>query len=104
MQRGNGAGGFPFDARDGGCPSVGSCSPAAWSARRIESQALATLAALAQISTPSTAHLLLVLKFRRIEIGRKKPRLPFEQGVLHRLWPLMPIFVVIEQQLPPALA
>jgi len=30
----------------------------AWSAREIESQALATLATLAQISTPSAAHLL----------------------------------------------
>jgi hypothetical protein len=37
---------------------VGSRSPAAWSAREIELQALATLAALAQISTPSAAHFL----------------------------------------------
>ena len=32
--------------------------PAAWPAREIELQALATLAALAQISTPSAAHFL----------------------------------------------
>jgi hypothetical protein len=55
--------------------------PAAWSAREIESQALATLAALAQFSKPSAAHFLkshqlLVRKLRRIEI-EKKPRLPF---------------------------
>jgi len=37
---------------------VGSRSPAAWSAREIELQALATLAALAQIATPSAAHFL----------------------------------------------
>src|SRR6516165_7169729 len=47
-------------ARDGGLSrlGVGSRSPAAWSAREIELQALATLAALAQISTPSAAHFL----------------------------------------------
>ena len=61
---------------------VGSCSPAAWSAREIESQALATLAALAQISTPSAAHSLeshqlLVQKFAADRDRQKKPRLPF---------------------------
>ena len=58
-------------ARDGGLGHVraGVARPgAAWSAREIESQALATLAALAQISTPSAAHFikshqLLVQKF-----------------------------------------
>ena len=48
-------------ARDGGLGHVraGVARPgAAWSAREIESQALATLAALAQISTPSAAHFL----------------------------------------------
>ena len=47
-------------ARDGGLSKlgVGSRSPAAWSARETELQALATLAALAQISTPSAAHFL----------------------------------------------
>jgi hypothetical protein len=48
---------------------------AAWSAREIELQALATLATLAQISTPSAAHFLkshqlLVQSLRRIEIGK----------------------------------
>jgi hypothetical protein len=37
---------------------VGSRSPAAWSAREMELQALAALAALAQFSTPSAAHFL----------------------------------------------
>jgi hypothetical protein len=65
---------------------VGSRSPAAWSAREIELQALATLAALAQISTPSAAHFLkshqlLVQKLRRIEIG-KKTASPFRVRVL----------------------
>jgi len=58
-------------ARDGGLGHVWegvACPGAAWSAREIESQALATLAALAQISTPSAAHFikshqLLVQKF-----------------------------------------
>ena len=53
-------------ARDGGLGHVraGVARPgmfaayAAWSAREIELQALATLAALAQISTPSAAHFL----------------------------------------------
>jgi hypothetical protein len=47
-------------ARDGGLSKwgVGSRSPAAWSASEIELQALATLAALAQISTLSAAHFL----------------------------------------------
>ena len=54
------------------------------SAREIESQALATLAALAQISTPSAAHFikshqLLVQKFAADRDRQKKrPRLPFE--------------------------
>ena len=42
----------PFRWRETGvCPSGGSRSPAAWFAREIELQALASLAALAQIST-----------------------------------------------------
>ena len=48
-------------ARDGGLGHVrvGVARPgAAWSAREIELQVLATLAALAQISTPSAAHFL----------------------------------------------
>jgi hypothetical protein len=67
-------------AREGVCPSwgVGSRSPAAWSAREIESQALATLAALAQISTPSAAHFLkshqlLVQKFAADRDRQKGP-------------------------------
>jgi len=68
----------PFRWRETGvCPSwgVGSRSPAAWSAREIELRALATLAALAQISTPSAAHFLkshqlLVQSLRRIEIAK----------------------------------
>ena len=70
-------------ARDGGLSKlgVGSRSPAAWSARQIELQALATLAALAQmISIPSAAHFLkshqlLVQKFaadRNRQKGRVK--------------------------------
>jgi hypothetical protein len=56
---------------------------AAWSARKIELQALATLATLAQISTPSAAHFLkshqlLVQKFAADRDRQKKPRLPFE--------------------------
>jgi hypothetical protein len=48
---------------------------AAWSAREIELQVLATLAALAQISTPSAAHFLkshqrLVQKFAADRIGK----------------------------------
>jgi hypothetical protein len=73
-------------ARAGLCPSGewGSCSPAAWSAREIESQVLATLAALAQISTPSAAHFLkshqlLVQKFAADRDRQKKPRLPFDR-------------------------
>ncbi len=54
--------------------------PAAWSAREIE-QAQATLAALAQISTPSAAHFLkshqlLVQKFAADRDRQKKRRLP----------------------------
>ena len=55
---------------------------AAWSAREIELQALATLAAFAQISTPSAAHFLKshqLLGWRRIEICKKRPRLLFER-------------------------
>ena len=52
------------DPHQGSLPTVQTVKPlsrvarpgAAWSAREIESQALATLAALAQISTPSAAH------------------------------------------------
>ena|SRR5438034_3632145 len=63
--------------------------PAAWPAREIELQALATLAALAQISTPSAAHFLkshqlLVQSLRRIEIG-KKTAFPFRVPVICRL-------------------
>jgi hypothetical protein len=51
-----------IDPFDGGLNlsklGVGSRSPAAWSSREIELQALASLAALAQISTPSAAHFL----------------------------------------------
>jgi hypothetical protein len=55
-------------------------SYAAWSAREIELQALATLAALAQISTPSAAHFLkshrlLVQKFAA-DRDRQKGRVP----------------------------
>jgi len=55
---------------------------AAWFAREIELQALATLAALAQISTPSAAHFLkshqlLVQKFAADRDRQKKPRPPF---------------------------
>jgi hypothetical protein len=61
---------------------VGSRSPAPWPAREIELLALATLAALAQISTPSAAHFLkshqlLVQKFAADRDRQKKPRLPF---------------------------
>jgi hypothetical protein len=69
-------------ARDGGLSKwrVGSRSPAAWSAREIELQALATLAALAQISTPSAAHFLkshqlLVQKFAADRNRQKRLRL-----------------------------
>jgi hypothetical protein len=60
-------------------------SRAAWSAREIESQVLATLAALAQISTPSAAHFLkshqlLVQKFAADRDRQKKPRLPFDRA------------------------
>jgi hypothetical protein len=50
----------PWRPRDGGLSmwGVGSRSPAPWPAREIELLALATLAALAQISTPSAAHFL----------------------------------------------
>jgi hypothetical protein len=68
-------------ARDGGLSKwgVGSCSPAVWSARKIELQALATLAALAQISTPSAAHFLkshqlLMQKFAADRDRQKKVR------------------------------
>src|SRR5215470_15699164 len=72
-----------FEPRARGvCPSwgVGSRSPAAWSAREIELQALATLAALAQICTPSAAHFLkshqlLVQKFAA---DRDRQRSSFE--------------------------
>ena len=52
---------------------------AAWSAREIELQALATLATLAQISTPSAAHFLkshqlLVQKFAADRDRQKKGR------------------------------
>ena len=57
---------------------VGSRSPAAWSAREIELQALATLAAL----TPSAAHFLkshqlLVQKFAADRDRQKKAASPF---------------------------
>ena len=62
------AGADPFDAREGGpwaCTGGGRAARpgmfaayAAWSAREIESQAVATLAALAQNSTLSAAHFL----------------------------------------------
>jgi hypothetical protein len=81
----------PIVARGGGLSmwGVGSRSPAAWSAREIELQALATLAALAQIATPSAAHFLkshqlLVQSLRRIEIG-KKTAFPFRVPVICRL-------------------
>jgi hypothetical protein len=53
-------------ARDGGLSKwgVGSRSPAAWSAPEIELQALATLAALAQISTVCRS-------FRKISSARE---------------------------------
>jgi hypothetical protein len=79
-------------ARDGGLGHVrvGAAGPgmfaayAAWSAREIELQALATLAALAQISTPSAAHFLkshqlLVQKFAADRDRQKKPRLPLDR-------------------------
>jgi hypothetical protein len=58
---------------------VGSRSPAPWPAREIELLALATLAALAQISTPSAAHFLKShqKKFAADRDRQKKPRLPF---------------------------
>jgi hypothetical protein len=62
-------------AGDGGLGHVrvGAAGPgmfaayAAWSAREIELQALATLAALAQISTPSAAHF---LKFHQLLVQK----------------------------------
>jgi hypothetical protein len=71
------------------CSIVGAARPgmsaayAAWSAREIELQALATLAARAQISTPSAAHFLkshqlLVQKFAT---DRDRQRSSFETGV-----------------------
>jgi hypothetical protein len=73
-------------ARDGGLSKlgVGSRSPPAWSAREIELQALATLAALAQISTPSAAlflksHQLLVQKFAA-DRNRQKGRVKWESS------------------------
>jgi hypothetical protein len=56
---------------------------AAWSAREIELQALATLATLAQISTPSAAHFLkshqlLVQKFAADRDRQKKAASPFD--------------------------
>ena len=62
---------------------------AAWSAREIESQALATLAALAQISTPSAAHSLethqlLVQKFAADRDRQKKPRPPLSMHDCNR--------------------
>ena len=76
-------------ARDGGLSKlgVGSRSPTAWSAREIELQALATLAALAQISTPSAAHFLkshqlLVQKFAADRLKRVRTKGgPFDAGV-----------------------
>jgi hypothetical protein len=67
---------------------VGSRSPAAWSAREIELQALATLATLAQISTPSTAHFLkshqlLVQKFAA---DRDRQRSSFKSFRAHFSW------------------
>ena len=56
---------LPFDGGLGHVPGAGRAARpgmfaayAAWSAREIESQAVATLAALAQNSTPSAAHFL----------------------------------------------
>src|SRR6266480_2426698 len=74
-------------ARDGGLGHVRAwvARPgAAWSAREIESQALATLAALAQISTPSAAHFLkshqlLVQKFAADQ-DRQKGLEPLTEG------------------------
>jgi hypothetical protein len=81
----------PFRWRETGvCPSwgVGSRSPTAWSAREIELQALATLAALAQISTPSAAHFLkshqlLVQKFAADRDRQKKPALSLSKRDFH---------------------
>jgi hypothetical protein len=77
-------------ARDEGLSKwgVGSCSPAAWSAREIE-QALATLAALAQICAPSAAHFLkshqlLVQKFAA-DRDRQKGRVSLMEGRYHVL-------------------
>jgi hypothetical protein len=71
----------PWRPRDGGLSmwGVGSRSPAPWPAREIELLALATLAALAQISTPSAAHFLKShqKKFAADRDRQKKPRLPF---------------------------
>ena len=72
----------PFDgARRGpwACTGGGRASGAAWSAREIESQVVATLAALAQNSTPSAAHFLkshqlLVQKFAADRDRQKKGR------------------------------
>src|SRR5207302_6130884 len=71
-------------ARDGGLGHVrvGVARPdAAWSAREIESQVLATLAALAQISTPSAAHFLKSHQLLSAKVAadrgrQKRPRLP----------------------------
>ena len=88
------AGRFAFDgARRGFSPSretgvlskwrVGSRSPAAWSPGEIELQALATLATLAQISTPSAAHFLkshqlLVQKFAADRDRQRSSFKPFQ--------------------------
>ena len=83
-------------ARDGGLSrlGVGSRSPAAWSAREIELQALATLAALAQISTPSAAHFLkshrfLVQKFAadRDRLKGRLRRVVIPHFSLHPIYP-----------------
>jgi predicted nucleic acid-binding protein len=69
---------------------------AAWSAREIELQALATLAALAQISTPSAAHFLkshrlLVQKFAADRNRQKamvtSPRNRFDASISSRFTP-----------------
>ena len=61
---------------------------AAWSAREIELQALATLATLAQISTPSAAHFLkshqlLVQKFAADRDRQRSSFKPFAQSLSH---------------------
>jgi hypothetical protein len=80
-------------ARDGGLGHVraggrAARAYAAWSAREIELQALATLAALAQISTPSAAHFLkshqlLVQKFAADRDRQRSSFKPFRMSDLH---------------------